>query len=305
VLRKLLVNFIRIVIGLVIVAVVLNFSPPLRIALLAASGRATGCPWQKALASYQDDRVQREVTAKMMAACRLIRKDADGYQLLATPRGNYWIPPGNTEIAGLLAEQERGIYGTGEEGVHPNDVVLDCGANIGVFTTVALARGAKTIVAIEPNPQAVECLRRTFSSEIAAGRVILYPKGVWDKDDMLELMLSRTDPAMDGFVIHYSNIESSVKVPLTTIDKLAAELKLPRVDFIKMDIEGAEQRALQGAAGVLHAYHPRMAISSYHLYEDAKRIPAIVHTAWNGYQQQCGSCEDKIYDVRPNVYFFR
>jgi FkbM family methyltransferase len=182
---------------------------------------------------------------------------------------------------------------------------LDCGANVGVFTKTALAKGARTVVAIEPNPEAIECLRRTFAAEIAAKRVIAYPKGVWDRDDVLELMLSPADPAMDGFVIRYGNLKSSVKVPLTTIDELAAELQLRRVDFIKMDIEGSEQRALSGARGVLRANHPRLAISAYHLADDPKRIPEIVKSAWSGYRQECGFCEDKYWDIRPNVYYFR
>jgi hypothetical protein len=50
--------------------------------------------------------------------------------------------------------------------------------------------------------------------------------------------------------------QHSVKAPLTTIDKLTAELKLERVDFIKMDIEGAEQRALMGAQQTLEKSPP-------------------------------------------------
>jgi Methyltransferase FkbM domain len=43
--------------------------------------------------------------------------------------------------------------------------------------------------------------------------------------------------------------KKKVKVPLTTIDILAAELGLQGVDFIKMDIEGAEKAALRGGRG--------------------------------------------------------
>ena len=39
-----------------------------------------------------------------------------------------------------------------------------------------------------------------------------------------------------------------VEVPVTTLDKIVEELRLPRVDFIKMDIEGAEREALRGAS---------------------------------------------------------
>ena len=90
-------------------------------------------------------------------------------------------------LAHNLAEQERRIYMAGSVNVNAGDTVLDCGANVGVFTRVALAAGAKQVVAIEPAPDNVACLRRNFASEIAAGRVIVYPKGVWDKDDVLVL----------------------------------------------------------------------------------------------------------------------
>ena len=75
------------------------------------------------------------------------------------------------------------IYGTGARGVQPGDVVLDCGANIGIFSKTALASGARLVVAVEPAPDTLECLRRNLGREIAERRVIVYPKGVWDHDD--------------------------------------------------------------------------------------------------------------------------
>ena len=135
----------------------------------------------------------------------------------------------------------------GENFVRPGDVVLDCGANIGVFVREALDAGAKTVVAIEPAPENIECLRRNFKSDIDAGRVIVYPKGVWDKDDFLTLHVDDHNSAADSFVINPKDShESDQKLPLTTIDKLVAELNLQSVDFIKMDIEGAEVKALKG-----------------------------------------------------------
>ena len=62
---------------------------------------------------------------------------------------------------------------------------------MGLYAKTALASGAKLVVAIEPAPENIECLRRNLAQEIAAGRVIVYPKGVWDKDDTLALHNAR------------------------------------------------------------------------------------------------------------------
>ena len=129
----------------------------------------------------------------------------------------------------------------------------------------SLDAGAKTVVAIEPAPENIECLRRNFKSEIDAGRVIVYPKGVWDKDDFLTLHVDDHNSAADSFIIHPKDShETDQKFPLTTIDKLVAELNLPSVDFIKMDIEGAEVKALNGGRATIAKYHPRMGLSVYH-----------------------------------------
>jgi FkbM family methyltransferase len=182
--------------------------------------------------------------------------------------------------------------------------VLDCGANVGVYTRESLKNGAKLVVAIEPAPENIECLRRNFAPEITAGRVIVYEKGVWDKDDMLVMEVDPQNSAADSFVILRPGDVATKKLPLTTIDKLVAELKLERVDFIKMDIEGAEQRALEGARGTLEKYHPRMALSAYHVPSDPERIPALVRAAWPNYSMECGPCAEANGRVRPDVLYF-
>lgn len=59
---------------------------------------------------------------------------------------------------------------------------------------------------------------------------------------------------------------------INTIDNLINE----KVDFIKLDIEGAEQDALKGAKNTIEKYHPILAICIYHKAEDWYKIPEIV-----------------------------
>ena len=55
---------------------------------------------------------------------------------------------------------------------------------------------------------------------------------------------------------------------------------LDRVDFIKMDIEGAEVQALEGAANTVARFRPRMAVSTEHQRTDPDTIPGVVHRLW-------------------------
>ncbi len=70
-----------------------------------------------------------------------------------------------------------------------------------------------------------------------------------------------------------------VTVTVTTIDRLASDLGLATIGFIKMDIEGAEPQALAGAARTLHDARPRLAIAAYHRPDDHRKILAAVRQA--------------------------
>ena len=59
---------------------------------------------------------------------------------------------------------------------------------------------------------------------------------------------------------------------INTIDNIIKE----SIDFIKLDIEGAEQDAIRGATNTIKKYHPVLAICIYHKAEDWYKIPQIV-----------------------------
>jgi FkbM family methyltransferase len=282
------------------------FFPPVRLVALKAVGRSPACPLKNALAADRNLQDQIRIHNRMVRDSKVVERDPAGYHLVETPRGRWWIPAGNDFVLPFnLAEQERDIYGTGERGVRAGHVVLDCGANVGVWTRKALDRGAKLVVAFEPAPENVESYRRNFRREIADGRVVLVPKGVWDREDTLLLKRDARHSAADSFVI-LNDGSGGVQAPLTTIDSALAELKVARVDYIKMDIEGAETRALAGAARTIAGFHPRISIAAEHKPSDAMEIPETVRKIWPGYSVECGPClETKDGHIRPDVLFFR
>ena len=262
-------------------------------------GRAGNCSLRESFEAEAISRLQQGNVDSIRAASRIVRQDGQ-FSLWNTPLGDYWVPtPSGGALLYDLSEQKRNIYGTH---IHPGDIVLDAGANVGVFTRKALWAGAAKVIAIEPASENLECLRRNFVSEIADGRVAIYPKGIWDKDDVLKLSVDPASSAKDTFVIPLENAQF-VEAQLTTVDKLVAELHLPKVDFIKMDIEGAEQRAVIGAKNTIAAYRPRMALCIYHVKGDEVMVPKLVRDAYAGYEVH-ETCLCAVDRIQPEVAFF-
>ena len=61
-----------------------------------------------------------------------------------------------------------------------------------------------------------------------------------------------------------------------SIDDLVIKKKLSKVDFIKMDIEGAEVPALNGAINTIKKYKPKLAICAYHKRDDLITITNLI-----------------------------
>lgn len=239
---------------------------------------------------------------RIAAQSRLLKTEA-GLSLFVTPSGQFWIPSRDAiTLPEELAEQQRNVYGDSIRGVRAGDVVLDCGANVGVYTRLALSRGAKLVVAIDPAPTAIESLRRNFKNEIENGRVIVYPKGVWNEEAILELTTGKT-LATTANSVAINRGDHGPSVQLTTIDAIVKELGLKQVDFIKMDIEGSEPQALQGGKETISKFHPRMAVSLEHRRSDPDDLFAIVHRLWPSSQEDYGPCTNMNTSIQPDVLF--
>ena len=282
--------------------------------LLRLLGRAPSCPWSTLLALHFRMRRREKKRRKIEARTELAQTDYPaGLILWNTPDGPYWMPDrplSRGALADMIAEQDFDQYRDANVGVHAGDVVLDCGANVGVFTRRALESRAALVVAFEPSPATAECLRRNFAAEIAAGRVRVYEGGVWSRDDVLTMNIGDS-PAGDSIVdLHRRDVRAGSDVSVTTIDRIVRDFDLPSVDFIKMDIEGAEREALVGGMETLRRFLPRLALSVYHLPDDPAVLTRLVESVAAPYRMSCTACVLHFRGYRhstasPEVYFFR
>lgn len=273
---------------------------------LQITGNAGECPMNEALRVQTNIELMNETTREIQDASTVSEpEEGTGLVLWKTPHGEFWAPAGDS-VPFLLSEQIHRFYGDGERRVQPGDVVIDGGANIGAFVWEALNAGAGLVVAVEPSQWNVESLRRNFAEEIAEGRVIVYPKGIWHEDDQLTFNTFENS-TLDSIVMDNRLDLGATKVTIdvTTVDHLVEELGLEKVDYIKMDIEGAERNALEGSRATIAKFRPRLSIATENLDDDPVVIPALVEQIRSDYERQCGRCSIRsTFQIAPDAFYF-
>lgn len=298
-----------IVAGLAIVAgagrAALYVYPGLALLAIRPQSVSPFCSLGRAIANSGLSFQQAQHADAIAQASRLLGHDG-ALDLWQTPAGRFWIPGGNARILPiLLAQQRREIYGDQTWGVHRGDIVLDCGAHVGVFAKKALEQGARVVVLVEPSPLPVECLRRNFAREIADRKVVLCPKGIWDHEGTLSFFVNGAGGAGGSFVEHTDDSRRLEGIPVTTIDQIARDLALPHIDFIKTDVKGATLRAMIGAREVLSRFGPRLALSTEEHDEDITELAAAVRSIRSQYEMRCGPCLVAFGQIYTDVLFFR
>jgi len=148
-----------------------------------------------------------------------------------------------------------------------DEVFIDCGAFVGDTVDVFIKHcpGYGRIVAFEPDAAMFKPLQ---AKHAGTRDTILLNAGAYDREG--EVFFSGSDG--EGNITAENN-GGATGIRVTTIDGL----KLDKVTFIKMDIEGAELNALKGAEKTILRDKPKLAICIYHSNEDMLRIAEHIH----------------------------
>jgi FkbM family methyltransferase len=213
----------------------------------------------------------------------LLFDDASRAQLASLVRGRV---EGCTDYYRVAPYRE---YAHPRVRARPGDVVLDVGAYTGWSTLQFLRqlRGRGSVVALEPLPRAYRKLARL--RWLGARPLHL---GAWDRPDELAIDDAGAGSQLGG--------AGEVTVPVRPIDDLVGELGLSRVDLVKLDVEGAELRVLEGAEATLRRFRPRLAISIYHRPRDLWELPLWLHRRLPGYRYYLG--HHNFYQTETDLY---
>jgi FkbM family methyltransferase len=170
----------------------------------------------------------------------------------------------------------------------PGDVVVDAGAWTGHFTVIAARLVGRTgrVIAIEPQKVMCERLRKRLD-RMGFRTVTVVEAALFDRAS--EVAVSKATSSAFDVLNAAPATPGANSVKLRSLDEILENLGMGRVDFIKMDIEGAELEALAGMSRVLSSIRPSVAIASYHVREGSitgPRVEAILKRF--GYSTQTG-----------------
>ena len=144
----------------------------------------------------------------------------------------------------LNAGIEHDVSALTSKVLKPGMVVLDVGANIGLLTRhfcEAVGPSGK-VFAFEPDPENFSCLE--FNTKGCGNRSV-HQLAISDANGTAHLYLNARSSTGNS-LLNQSDAAGSVEVECRTIDTFLSENRVTQIDFIKIDVEGAELKVLQG-----------------------------------------------------------
>jgi FkbM family methyltransferase len=133
----------------------------------------------------------------------------------------------------------RDYYCNREKRIHDGDIVVDVGANIGIFTRWAYQEGASKVISFEPDRRYFKLLKLNSDP-----RTILFNAAVSDSIGTITLHESEHLGGSNVFFVPGSTIGYEVRA--YTLNHLFESGLVDKIDFLKIDTEGSEINILKG-----------------------------------------------------------
>lgn len=133
--------------------------------------------------------------------------------------------------------------------IKSGNIVVDLGANIGYYTLIfsKLVGDSGLVLAFEPDPQNFSILKRNVEAN-KCSNIVLFQKAVFNKNEILKNFLS-DDNYGDHRIYNPGDRDKYKEVSAVVLDEELRDYN--QIDFIKIDVQGSEQFALNGARQIL------------------------------------------------------
>lgn len=157
------------------------------------------------------------------------------------------------------------------------DYVLDAGANIGMFSIIAdnVVGNTGKIFAFEPLQEISDVLEENIQRN-QSKNIIIENKILGETNKQVEFFYNLDSNYNAASKTLKHDGDKVVSLEQITLDEYVTRNNIPKIDFIKADIEGAERDLLKGAEQTIKRYRPKLALRTYHLPDDPEVLYNLV-----------------------------
>jgi FkbM family methyltransferase len=188
----------------------------------------------------------------------LLRKAANFFLRAILPRKTrvrgavVFLNPRDPVVSGGL---RLGVYEQDEIGYFcehfkPGMTFVDVGANVGLYTALAIHKGAGRILAVEPFHEALGFLEQTIAANHPSCPVHIAACAAGPRQEMRPFF-TNPDNRGDNRLHSDPMLVNHGEVPVETLDSLCLKQGIKHIDFLKIDVQGSEMLVLKGALRML------------------------------------------------------
>ena len=137
--------------------------------------------------------------------------------------------------------------------IRPRDIVIDGGSNVGFFALLAatMLRGTGRVFAFEPDPETFLLLQQNIRRNGLEDAIRAERLALTDREGSLDFAVNSEEPMLSSLISATAGSALRIRVNAVGLDTFLAGAGLQRADIIKLDLEGAEPMALEGARTLL------------------------------------------------------
>lgn len=171
---------------------------------------------------------------------------ACGGHKFESPRHNY-----SSFVTAIFGQRDLNIVRFWRRYLRPGSIFFDVGANIGLYTVPASQQVGPQgrVIGFEAHPSIYQYLRRNVARN-CDGNVAVENLAVGAESGEIKIAFHTSNP---GETHVATAAEAGEPVPVVALDEYCAQHGIPRIDYMKMDVEGYETNVLRGATRIIEA----------------------------------------------------
>src|SRR3989344_5109884 len=179
-----------------------------------------------------------------------------------------------------------------------NDLVIDIGAHIGLFSIFAASRAKNgRVYAFEPAPDNFQMLEKNIGLNNLSN-IVPVNQAVAGKGGVRDFILYKKSAAAHSFVFSKTEERDIIKVKTVSLDEIVKKNNIEKIDVLKMDCEGAEYEILFNASPETLAMVKSICME-YHEYENRKVSELKAFLEKNGFRIRIKfSGDSMLYAIR-------